>query len=114
MMRWARERHLVTKKTAVRYLEVCRNMLRTIPEVVHPMLVRLGTPPREQLGIRSSEIYQWLYLEAPPADADDYVMTVAVALELLEKVRTESDDLDPVRARAGQLADWLREQPRLV
>jgi hypothetical protein len=115
LMRWARERHFVTRKTAERYLDVCRNMLRTIPEVVHPLLVRLGTPPRQQPGILSSEIYQWLYLQSGvPAGVEDHIMTVAVALELLEHVAADADELAPVRYRAAQLADWLRNQPPLL
>ena len=115
LMRWALSRHLVTRKAAERYLDVCRNLLRTIPEVVHPLTVRLGTPPREQPGILGSEMYQWLYLQSgTPAGAGDHIMTVAAALELLEHVCADADAMDPVRYRAAQLADWLRDQPALL
>jgi hypothetical protein len=118
LMRWALSKHLVTRKAAARYVEMCATLDKAIPDVVRPFVARLGDPPRAQLVIRGREIFQWLYLHSGGPDDDDggrheYVCTVQGALEILGSTAADTSEHEGTRARAAQLADWLREQPSL-
>jgi hypothetical protein len=118
LMRWALSRHLVTRKAAARYIEMCATLDKPIPEVVHPVLGLLGDPPREQLVLRAREVFQWLYLHsgapAPGEGREGDVFTVQGALAGLDATSAAADEPQPVRERAAQLAAWLRAQPSLL
>jgi hypothetical protein len=118
LMRWALSRHLVTRKAAARYIEMCATLDKPIPEVLRPVLGLLGDPPREQLVLRVREVFQWLYLHSgepePGEGRFDHVFTVQEALAMLDATSAAADEPQLVRERAAELAAWLRDQPPLL
>jgi len=115
LARWARGRHLLTRKDAARLTELAPRVFAQDPAPYVTLTPRvLGTPPRRQTTVLSTEIYGWLYGEdatrVRTTARMDLALTLEAACTLLAAIRDDAKEEPIVRGRAQQLYDWLSDQ----
>ena len=110
---WGRKRHLITRKDADRLVEIATNAFaHSDPSSIVSLTPRvLGTPPRLQPTVLSSEIFHWLSLRKPgPKESTEVmVFTVPAAIEILQAAAADANEPDGIRLRAQQLVTWLQQ-----
>jgi len=111
---WARQRHLITRAAAARMVEVATHVLAgDNPASIVSLTPRMmGTPPRLQPTVLSTEMFRWLFLQAAEAEAGEEVLafTVAAAIQVLQGTATDAEMSAGIQARARQLIAWLQAQ----
>jgi hypothetical protein len=109
---WARARALITRTTAAWLMGIARTMTADPASIVSLTPRVLGTPPRLQPSVLSTEIYHWLKLAPPHGARHDeiFVFTIDAAIGMLEALMDQPDMPEQEKARAYQLIAWLQEQ----
>jgi hypothetical protein len=108
---WARERHLISRKTAARLIESATWSFATPADLVTLTRAVLGEPPQHQPVIRESEIAYFVTGEQPAPGEPDRLWRLPAAIEMLERAQADAATFAPnQQARARQLLAWLQEQ----
>lgn len=108
MAAWARERQLITRRTARAMVARARLALSTDPGTVVQITRYLGPgapPPTVEWG----DCYRWICtLPAGPEERGRIFLHRAI--ELAEDIATDATVEEPVRLRAALLHEWLQAQ----
>jgi hypothetical protein len=111
MANWGRQRHLITRKAAARFVEQAFLFFGSPADVVSLTMRQSGTHPR-QLTVLSTEIYAFLTGNPIPPQPRETVavLPIPTAIKWVQSFADEHPENRQLRARVRQLIVWLREQ----